>query len=92
MWWHTAGLLQIEDARDADQPGTYTFEDPLASVYLACADRPVKAEGVVAALELDHPVDEVRHALEEFVDRGLMLRDGNLFLALAIPATGGASF
>ncbi len=91
IWWHTPRLLQIEDAREADRPGTYTFEDPLASLYLACAERPVKAEGVVDALGLDHPVDEVRQALEEFVDRGLMLRDGNLFLALAIPATGGST-
>ncbi len=89
VWWHTPGLLQIEDRRDADAPGTYTFEDPLASLYLACAERPVKADAVASALQLEHPVDEVRHALDEFVERGLMMRDGNLFLSLAIPATGG---
>jgi ribosomal peptide maturation radical SAM protein 1 len=89
-WWRTPGLLQIEDARDLDEPGTYTFEDPLASLYLACADRPVKAEAARSALGWDHPVDEVRDALEEFVDRGLMMRDGNLFLALAIPAAGAS--
>jgi ribosomal peptide maturation radical SAM protein 1 len=89
VWWQSPGMLQIEDLRRPDDPGTYTFEDPLASLYLACSEKPVKAEMVHAALDLPYPVEEVRDALQEFVDRGLMMRDGNLFLALAIPATGG---
>jgi hypothetical protein len=31
----------------------------------------------------------VGDALQGFVDRRLMMRDGNLFLSLALPATAG---
>lgn len=89
VWWQSPGLLQIEDLRKPEEPGTYTFEDPLASVYTACSDKPVKAAWVKEALDLPYSVDEVESALDEFVARGLMMRDGNLFLALALPATGG---
>jgi len=83
------GLIQIEDQRDPTSLGTYTFEEPLASLYLATIDKPVKAEGARDILGLPYPLEEVTEALDEFCARGLMMRDGNLFLALAIPATGG---
>lgn len=88
-WWSSPGLLQIEDQRRPESPGIYTFEEPLASVYLACSEKPVKAAAVAEALDLPYEVDEVEQALDEFCSRGLMMRDGNLFLALALPATGG---
>jgi hypothetical protein len=88
QWWHAPGFLQIEDLRRPDEPGTHTFEDPLASIYLACSDRPTKAAWVREQLGLPHAEEEVAEVLDEFCRRGLMMRDGNLFLALAIPATG----
>jgi ribosomal peptide maturation radical SAM protein 1 len=88
QWWHAPGFLQIDDLRRPGEPGTHTFEDPLAAIYLACSDRPTKAAWVKEQLRLPHPEEEVAEVLDEFCRRGLMMRDGNLFLALAIPATG----
>jgi len=91
-WWTAPGLLQIEDRRDPEREGTHTFGEPLASLYLACSEKPAKAVAVRERLGLAHPVEEVEAALDEFCDRGLMMRDGNLFLALAVPAMGGSAY
>ena len=50
-------------------------------------DKPLTARsGVTTNTGFRIPVDEVEAALDEFVARGLMMRDGNLFLSLALPA------
>ncbi len=87
--WRVPGFIQIDDSRSADGAGTHTFEDPLASIYLACSDRPRTAIKVKEHLGLAYPVEEVEAALDEFVTRGLMHRDGNLFVSLAVPARPG---
>jgi ribosomal peptide maturation radical SAM protein 1 len=88
-WWHTPGLLQIEDQRRVGDGGIHSFEDPLARLYLACSDKPMKAGKLRADLELPYSTEEVSEVLEQFCERGLMMRDDDLFLALALPATGG---
>jgi len=89
--WAAPGFIQIDDHRHPDTFGTYTFTDPLAAIYRACDDAPATACDVKERLGLDRELDEVEATLEEFCSRGLMMRDGNLFLSLAIPATGGLS-
>ena len=89
QWWYTPGLLQIEDLRRPQDPGTHSFDDPLASIYLACSDKPSTATKVRDELGLPHSPTEVQAALDQFCQLGLMMRDGHLFLALALPATGG---
>ena len=89
--WRSPGLIQIDDTRDPDGPRSTTFRDALADLYLACFEGPVKAEEAKRRSGLDHPLAAVEAALDEFVERDLMLRDGNLFLALAIPAAGAYS-
>ena len=91
-WWHAPGLLQIEDRRRSTDSGTHTFEEPLASLYLACSDKPRTAEALRTELSLAYSREEIAEALEEFCQRGLMMRDDNLFLALALPATGGVAY
>jgi ribosomal peptide maturation radical SAM protein 1 len=86
-FWSARDFLQIEDTRDPAAPGTYTFEGPLASLYTALGDRPRAAAKVREELKLACPVGEVEDALDEFCANGLMMREGNLFLALALPAT-----
>jgi len=81
------GFLQIYDGRHSDREGTYTFRDTLAEIYLACVDRPRTAGGVHA--ELDVPVSTIEAAFQGFGERGLMFLDGNLAVALALPATPG---
>jgi ribosomal peptide maturation radical SAM protein 1 len=82
----TRGFIQIEDTRDESEPGTYTFEDPLASLYMSAVDRPISSARVKEKLGLAFPVAEIEDALDEFCRRGLMMRDGNLFLSLALPS------
>ncbi len=88
FWW-APSTLHIEDRRWPDRVGTYAFEDPLAALYVACSDAPVKAIDVAKVTDLVDRVDEVEGALDEFCRLGLMMRDGNLFLALALPARRG---
>lgn len=88
-YWAAKGFVQIEDLRDPAKPGTFTFTDPLAGIYTALSDRPSTAAGVKEKLTLPWPVEEIESTLDEFCTRGLMMRDGNLFLSLALPATRG---
>ena len=83
------GFLQIYDGRHEGREGTYTFQDTLADIYLACADRPAGAPAVRRRLDLDMPVEGVREVFGEFQRRGLMFLDGPLALALALPAVPG---
>ena len=87
IFWSTRDFLQIEDARNLSDPGTYTFEGPLASLYTALVDRPCGAARIREELKLPWPVEEIEAALDEFCANGLMMRDDKLFLALALPAT-----
>jgi ribosomal peptide maturation radical SAM protein 1 len=88
-FWSSPGFLQIEDRRNPDIAGTYTFYEPLSSIYVACSNHPQTVEALKEKLNLSCEVDEIESALDEFCRRGLMFRDGNLFLCLAIPSTQG---
>ncbi|HEX4814776.1 MAG TPA: RiPP maturation radical SAM C-methyltransferase [Nonomuraea sp.] len=83
------GYLQIFDGREQGRDGTYTFDGMLADIYRACSDRPVTAAAIRERLALDLPVEAVTEILIEFQRRGLMFLDGNLAVALAIPAVDG---
>ena len=83
------GFLQIYDGRHPESDGTYTFHDTLASIYLACVDRPRTAKAVHRELGLTVPVSAVESAFRRFGERGLMFLDGTLALSLALPATPG---
>ncbi|XXU88227.1 RiPP maturation radical SAM C-methyltransferase [Sorangium sp. So ce1099] len=88
-YWSSPELLQIEDLRDPASFGTYTFEEPLASLYLAASERPLAVESIAAKAGISAPAGEVEAALDEFCARGLMMREGRSFLALALPASPG---
>ncbi|MFI5891039.1 RiPP maturation radical SAM C-methyltransferase [Actinoplanes sp. NPDC051513] len=79
------GLLQIRDRRS--HPGTYTFPDPVAAIYLACDDRPRSAAGI--SRDLDLPRVTVDRVLDELAARGLVFLDGDRALGLALPAIPG---
>lgn len=84
----TPGFLQIYDGRP-ERHGTYTFQDTLADIYLSCVDRPKTAAAIRRELELGTPVSTVERVLQKFGERGLMFLDGDLAVALALPATPG---
>jgi hypothetical protein len=88
-YWSAPGFLQIYDERRPGEGGTYTFEDTLADLYLACVSRPTTAAAVRRELGLPLPAEAVQELFADFADRGLMFLDGGLALALALPAAKG---
>ncbi len=85
-YWSAPHFLQIYDERTQGQEGTYTFEDTLADLYLACSNRPTTAAAVRQELDLHLPAEAIQEIFEEFGNRGLMFLDGQFALALALPA------
>jgi ribosomal peptide maturation radical SAM protein 1 len=85
-YWSAPHFIQIYDERLPGQEGTYTFEDTLADLYLACTNRPTTAAAVRQELDLRLPVEAIQEIFEEFRGRGLMFLDGQFTLALALPA------
>ena len=88
-YWSAPGFLQIYDSRKPGVEGTYSFEGSVADVYLACSDRPQTAAAVSTRLGPAAPVGFVAEVLAEYARRGLVLVDGSLALALALPAVSG---
>ena len=87
LTFRSAGdLLQIDDERCPGKEGIFTFEGPLARLYLACVNAPVFSSDVAAAIGT-YAAADVTAALSRFCDLGLMMQDGSRYLALALPAT-----
>jgi ribosomal peptide maturation radical SAM protein 1 len=85
-YWSAPHFVQIRDQRWPGHMGTYTFEDTLADLYLACMSRPTTAAAARRQLGLRLPAEAVQEFFIEFRDRGLMFLDGPFALALALPA------
>jgi ribosomal peptide maturation radical SAM protein 1 len=83
------GFLVIRDRRPGLEAADYTFEDPEARLYLACADG-ATPQDAWAALPVrakeDLGVDDVREFLDELVGMRLAYKEGGRYLALALPA------
>ena len=89
-YWSAPGFLQIYDGRHPGREGTYTFQDTLADIYLACSDAPddrARRSGTGSAWPAG--VEEINAVFAEFRRRGLMFLDGRQALALALPAVTG---
>jgi ribosomal peptide maturation radical SAM protein 1 len=78
-------FLQIEDSRDCLETLTYTFTGPLATLYAGCSDQPQGVVTLKKKLGVDWPEDRIETTLDELCFRGLMMRDKDLFLSLALP-------
>jgi ribosomal peptide maturation radical SAM protein 1 len=87
-YWAAPHFVQVYDQRQPVHGGTYTFEDTLADLYLACSNRPVTAAAVRRQLDLKLSAEAIMEIFCEFQQRGLMFLDGQLALALAVPAVG----
>ena len=85
-YWSAPHFIQIYDERQQGHGGTYTFEDTLADLYLACINRPTTAAAVRRELDLHLSTEAVQEVFKEFQTRGLMFLDGQFALALAQPA------
>jgi len=85
-FWSSPGLVQIYDTRHDGAEGTYTFEGPLADLYAAASDRPITAAAARDRIGASLTVPQIQEAFDEFAQRGLMVLDESLALALALPA------
>jgi ribosomal peptide maturation radical SAM protein 1 len=88
-FWPAPHFVQIYDERLPGHEGSYSLEDTLADLYLACVNRPTTAAAVRRSLNLRLPAEGIQEVFEEFQRRGLMLLDGQFVLALAVPAVAG---
>jgi ribosomal peptide maturation radical SAM protein 1 len=88
---YAPGVLHLDDRRWRGSWRAQVFEGTAAEAYMACFDQPRSLRQIVEALpgeNGDRPApDAVADALDDFVSQRLVMRDGNLFLALALPAT-----
>jgi ribosomal peptide maturation radical SAM protein 1 len=84
--WSAPHFVQICDQRRQGKDGTYSFEDTLADLYLACSNRPTTAAAVRRKLDLRLPEEAIQEVFREFHQRGLMFLDGQFALALSLPA------
>ncbi|WP_315836049.1 RiPP maturation radical SAM C-methyltransferase [Bradyrhizobium prioriisuperbiae] len=80
------GFLQIDDGRDPTSPQFTRFEDPFAQIYRAIADRPLSAANIRETLGLSWSADDIAAAMDLFANKGLVMCDNELYLALAIPS------
>lgn len=85
-FWSSPGYLHIEDQRRAEDAGSYTFEDDLATLYVACSDAPRTPSSLCATLGGRHDAAGIAGALDEYCARGLMMHDQGSYLSLALPA------
>ena len=88
-YWSAPHFVQIYDERQPGRKGSYSLEDTLADLYLACVSRPTTAAAVRCSLGLGMPEQGVQEVFEEFQRLGLMFLDGQFVLALALPAVAG---
>ena len=83
----TPGYLEIEDRRNPTKPRAYSVEGPRAALYAACSDEAHSATALQRLLQLDWSVADIESALVEFQSLGLMMREDQRFLSLALPAS-----
>jgi hypothetical protein len=88
-YWSAPHFVQIYDERQPERGGTYTLEDTLADLYMACAERPTTAAAVRRSLNLNLSAEGIQEVFEEFQRLGLMFLDEQFVLALAVPAVTG---
>ncbi len=85
-YWSAPDFVQIYDGRHKGREGTYTFEGPLANIYLGCTDRPISAARLRRKLGLRLADSAIQKIFDEFAGEGLMFLDGSRALALALPS------
>jgi ribosomal peptide maturation radical SAM protein 1 len=83
------GMLRIDDRRTPSERCEHVVGDSLAAgVYDACSERPVTSQEACRRLP-GASRNRIQEICEDLTSRGLMMRDGNLFLSLALPSRSG---
>jgi ribosomal peptide maturation radical SAM protein 1 len=73
----------VDDCRAPETPATHVLTGLTAKAYVACSERAESAAAVAVAVDASSAAANC--ALDELHERGLMMRDDRLFLALALP-------
>lgn len=84
---YAPGYIRIQDHRNPENPGEWTFEGPLAQLYMSCNERPRSAESILQEGEVGLAYEETEWSLNSFVERGLMMHDGGRYLCLSVPGS-----
>ena len=77
--------LTIRDNRDPGAPKTTELTPVEAAIYRSCSDEAISVRALVARLS-EFTEADVHEALASLLSRRLMMQDGALVLALALPA------
>jgi len=88
VYWSSPNLVRIEDRRDPATPKTVFLRELEAAVYVACSDAPRTAEALAKSIAAGAE-PAIQRALESLDERTLVMREGNKFLSLALPALEG---
>jgi ribosomal peptide maturation radical SAM protein 1 len=89
QFWYSPGITRIEDRRNFEAPRSFQLVEPDASLYAACSDQPRTVAQLRSMNCLSLSEEEIESILNESAANGLMMRDGQQFLSLALPATVG---
>lgn len=79
-------IVVIEDTRISSRKANCTLRGPLANLYEACSERPRGLRSMQSTVGDDFSCEDIAAALDDLVVRGLMIREGDNYLALALPA------
>lgn len=79
------GFLRVEDRRYGQSAAVYSFTGPIAALYAQASDGPQSAAMLAGHAGATWPEPKVEDALNQLCTEGLMMRDGNQYLSLAIP-------
>jgi ribosomal peptide maturation radical SAM protein 1 len=83
--WRAPDVIHIEDRRNPEEHIDFAFEGELREIYLACFDEPRSVRQLVERAGGRYSRARLEVALDGFCEHGLMMRDGNLMLSLALP-------
>jgi len=90
LYRRTADSLFIDDARENEKRGSYTFHGPIAFLYEYCSDTsrtPSQSFEHVERVLPKEPISEsdVQSVLDHFCQLGLALEEDGRYLSLALP-------
>ena len=84
-YWYSPSLMLIEDTRCEASTGSYVYREPISEIYHYFCEGPASISGLQRTYPDRWPLEEVQEVVDELCRVGLMMRDGNAYLSLAIP-------
>jgi len=79
------GFLRLEDRRHGGEAAIYSFTGPIALLYAVASNSPRSAAALAMHPGVGWTKSKIEASLNELCTEGLMMRDGSLYLSLAVP-------